>query len=288
MDNNDIRLCYFGASGGFIVLHLMLCSGRFFCRFEDPDVDFETIINKQWQIPEPRLWKINEFWPDNLQTRDSKTDLRKIYFFCNPTIDEVSEFDGQIFFLYLDIDAHLQMAEYKHAGRFFNESTSLYRNYFSYYRPQLQNWINHYNNIKDPDWPKCLTPRRFSLLPLAIQEELLRDPHTLDLFTIRKFIPLDLQHQQKHMEKSLSQRMCLADGTGVLPEVYDFFQHADIALRLTDIINDPDLLCKITKTPTNRDQMDLRKRWLSLHPSSLLNNIGIKLHKEQVQHAEQS
>ena len=277
MNDHDIKLCYFGGSGGFIILHLLLCSGEFFCRFRDPEVDFSEIINRQWQISEPRLWKVNEFWPDNLLTCNSNTDLRKIYFFCDPTLDEVSKFDGEIFLVYLDIDAHLKMAEYKHAGSFFNESTSLFSNHFAYYRPQLMHWIRHYNNIKDPSWPKCLTPRRFALLPLHIQQELLQDPYTADLFNLKKFVPLDLKNREQQVKTLLSQRVCLEDGTEVRPKVYDFFQHADIALKLTDIINDLDILRKITKVPINRDQVNLRNRWLSLHTSSLLNNIGIKL-----------
>jgi hypothetical protein len=276
LKNHDVKLCYFGGSGGFIVLHLMLLSKNFFCQFCDPEQTIEQIIDKQWKISEPRLWKANEYWPDNIKTQNAQTDLRKIYFFCSPNIDEVNRFDGKIFFLYLDAYAHIKMVEYKHANYFYNESTSLFDNYVAYYRAKLQGWQEHYKNIKDPSWPRCTGPSGFKTLPHHIQKELLDNPYTSANLNIQKYIPLDNDNRNKKIELLHSKKVTAANGIEVMPEVGNFLCYADLALCLTDIINDLDILNQISKSTINQDQIALRNRWTSLHPSSLLNSIGIK------------
>jgi hypothetical protein len=277
LDNDDIKLCYFGGSGGFIVLHLLLLSKNFFCEFRDTRLTLDQIIDQQWKISNPRLWKITEYWPDNIKTQNAKTDLRKLYFFCNPVIDEVNGFHGKIFFLYLDHHAHIRMVEYKHANYFFNESTSLFTNYVAYYRDRLQGWQEHYKNIKDPSWPRCTGPAGFKALPDHIQKELLDNPYTSKHLNIQKYTPLDNDTKNKKIEMLHSKKVTAFNGAEVMPEVRDFLSCADLALCLSDIINDLDLLNKVVKNPINQDQITLRNRWKSLHPSSLLNNIGIKI-----------
>lgn len=251
-------------------------------------MSFQEIVKNQWQIPEPRLWKSTEYWPDNIATQNANTDLRKVYFFCNPKIDEVANFDGRIFFLYLDLDSHVQMAEYKHAGKFFNESISLYKSYFPYYRSKLNHWKKHYNNIKDPSWPRCTGPAGFRALPGHIQQELMENPFTANVLNIKKYAMIDHQDRKNTRENLLVNKSLTDDGIQVMPEVKNFWPHADITLRLTDIINDLNLLSRITQTPTNQEQVDLRNQWVKLHPSSLLNTIGINTTLESTQHAEQS
>lgn len=285
---NDIKLCYFGGAGGFIILHLILLSKKFFCQFSDDGRTLEQIIDKQWQISNPRLWKVNECWPDNYKTQNAQTDLRKIYFFCNPVINEVNKFNGKIIFLYLDADAHIKMTEYKHAGPFYHFPTSLFTNHVAYYRAQIKEWQIHYDNIKDSSWPKCLSPSGFKKLPDFIQKELHNEPHTSALLNIKKYVALDHKTRSKKIETLYSKKVMAPNGIEVLPAVRDFFPHADHLFKLTDVINDLDLLSEITKTAINQDQIALRDRWKSLHPFSLLNNIGITTDQKPTPHAEQS
>ncbi len=171
------------------------------------------------------------------------------------------------------------MCEYKHAYKFYNESTSLYKSYFSYYRTQLRHWVQHYNNIKKTAWPRCTGPAGFLALPCYIQQELLKDSYTSTLLDIKKYVPINLENRkkQKQIEMLRAKKSITDDGVQVMPEVLEFLPHADLSLKLTDIINDLDLLFRITKTPINQDQLDLKNKWVALHPSSLLNNVGIKL-----------
>jgi len=262
INDADIKLCYFGGSGGFVVLHLLLLSGEFVCKFRDTSKTLDEIINQQWQISDSRCWKANEYWPDNAATQDLKTAQRKIYFFCNPTSDVIKDFDGATILLYLAADAHLKMMHYKGAYYFFDPDRRPYRTVFSYYREQLRPWIDYYNRVKDPSWPRCTGPAGFRALPAHIQEELLSNDWT-----------------KKHLEIRIKRP---------LPEVERFLEHADKAIMLTDIMNDLELLSCISEVPTNEAQLDLRQKWLALHPSSLLDSIGIKSISEATTNAEQS
>jgi len=282
----DLKLCYFGGSGGFIVLHLLLLSEQFYCCFDDEDLDLEQIIDRQWQISESMPWKSNEYWPDNNKTRNASKDQRKIYFFCNPDISQVSELDGQIFLLYLDADSQIEMAKYKHAYDFYNESTSLYKNYVAYYRAKLKGWREHYKNIKDPSWPNCTGPAGFKILPSHIKNELLEHPYTKIHLDIKKYKNFDPKKQEKALEEMHSRKIVLTDGTKLLSEVHEFFKFADLYLNLKDIVNNLDLLSVISGVKTNQHQINLRNKWASIHPLWLLDNVGIQM--EYIKNAEQS
>lgn len=259
-NEQDIKLCYFGGSGGFIVLHLLLLSGRFVCQFKDTSKTLLEIINDQWQIGDALSWKAKEHWPDNALTKNFDTTQRKIYFFCNPTKDMLQDFDGLTLLLYLGADAHIKLMHHKRAYYFFGIEKR-YQNLVSYYRDRLKPWIHHYNAVKDPSWPRCTGPAGFRALPAHIQTELLKNDWTAKHLDIKTHEPL--------------------------PEVTAFLQHVDKAINLTDIMNDLNLLSSISGVPVNQAQKDLRQRWLALHPSCLLDNIGIQPIWEAITHAEQ-
>lgn len=277
----DVKLCYFGGSGGFVVLHLLLLSGQFCCRFKDQSTSLDKIMHDQWSVTNPRTWKANEFWPDNLITKNSKTSKRKIYFFCNPSPDTIKDFEGSVMLVYLDADAHVKMAHFKHAYKFFHASTSLYQNHVAFYRDQLKGWVNHYRNIKDASWPRCTGPAAFKRLPDWIQKELLDDPATLSHLDIKRYEALDAGFRTKVYSELQAQKKTLENGTEVLEEVFDFFKHADMTIKLTDIMNDLESLCPITGTGINQKQRNLKQTWIALHPPLLLNSIGIKSIWEQ-------
>lgn len=276
--NTDIKLCYFGGSGGFIVLHLLLLSGKFFCCFQDDTLRLEQIIDRQWNIPEPRLWKASEYWPDNHKTFEGKTHLRKVYFFNNPQISEIAEFEGVTYLLYLDADAQLEMARYKHAYMFMPNSTNL-PSWVSYYRSQLQSWNTYYNNIRDNSWPRCTGPAGFRNLPSHIQQELLHNPWTARHLDIKRY-PVDhhnndLDNTDMKFKWHQSQYTILSNGAKVRSEVGGFWNHADVTIKLTDLLNDSRVLEAITDVSWNTSQISLRNRWAALHPMSLLQDIGI-------------
>lgn len=270
---SDIKLCYFGGSGGFIILHLLLLSKKFFCKFQT-DKPLSQIINDQWNITNPSQWKSTEHRPDRWRTQEHNTDLRKIYVFCNPTIQEVSEFAGQTVLLYTDAESQLELSFYKKANIYMEKKHS----WAEYYRYFLKQWQAHYDNIKDPSWPKCQSPRKFCTLSRHIQSELLINQHTGQLLDIPKYADFLRDGRKiKELKSIVDNIKVLPNGKKVLNEVYDFFPFADISLNLQDTINDLDLLSEITGSPTNQDQENLRRRWVSLHTTQLLEKIGIQI-----------
>jgi hypothetical protein len=271
----DIKLCYFGGSGGFILLHLLLLSKSFSCVFKDHiDLNLNDIIKKQWAVRDHVSWKQTEIWPANELTE--KIPGRKIYFFCNPDVEVVRQLDSITVFLYTDVLSHLKLAYYKRAYLF---SKPKIHSYVQYYRKHLSLFRNHYNNIKDPRWPSCSGPKKLKCLDSQIQSEVLSDPYTATLLSFPRYTEylknLEKPLSVSEIQSSILNAKRLPDGTKVLNEVFDFFPHADITLKLQDVINDLSLLSKITNKTTNLQQIKLKNHWISLHPFDLLDDIGI-------------
>lgn len=105
---------YFGGSGGFFLLHLLILSNKFFCA---PLNNFQQVFDKQWNITDPAAWKLLETWPDNHATSAAATDLHKLFFHCNGGTPWKTHTGNKIL-LYTDIDTQLSLARYKHAWCF--------------------------------------------------------------------------------------------------------------------------------------------------------------------------
>lgn len=262
LTNSNVKLCYFGGSGGFILLHLLLLSDQFYCSFAT-DKSTTEIIKHQWNVTDSDEWKSTEIWADNLNTQSAVVNKRKLFFFCNPTIKKISQFDGATVFLYADSQTQTSMALYKKAHIFIIRDSC----WVSFYRKKLQQWQQHYNNIKDVDWPSCTGPNGFRNLPDCIRQEVLTDPHTEQCLNIASF---DINYHVRNNEK-------LPNGDTVLPEVFDFFKHADVSIKLSNVISNLNVLSKITGVAVNQQQIDLRNHWISLHPTQLLHDAGINI-----------
>jgi len=265
LTNSDVKLCYFGGSGGFILLHLLLLSNQFYCRFATDNKSTTEIIKHQWNVSDPNKWKSTEIWPDNRGTQLAVTNKRKLFFFCSPTIEKISQFDGVTVFLYADAQTQISMAFYKKAYVYC-------WNWFSFYRMRLQQWQQHYNNIKDVDWPSCTGPNGFRNLPDRIKQEVLTDPYTKQCLNIPNYhlYHSDINHHLYHNKK-------LPNGDVVLTEVFNFFKHADVPIKLSNVISDLNVLSELTGVAVNQQQIDLRNHWISLHPAQLLHDAGINI-----------
>ena len=93
----DLSLFYFGGSGGFLLLHLLLMSGKFYAA----GVDINN-LEQQWDILDPAKWKDNEVWPDNAATTSSVTDKTKLYFNCNDYTNWLNNTQTRVM-LYVDL-----------------------------------------------------------------------------------------------------------------------------------------------------------------------------------------
>ena len=78
----ELTIQYAGGSGGFLLLHLVLLSGKYQCKFRSDQV-FDKFFKDQWNITDHARWKMGEVWPDNRATLESSID-NKVYLICNP------------------------------------------------------------------------------------------------------------------------------------------------------------------------------------------------------------
>jgi hypothetical protein len=113
---NDLNILYSGGSGGFLLLHLLLLSDRYVVKFSRA-VDFDYVLEHQWNIKNSNQWKLTEVWPSNRLTHQCTSDLNKIYFYCNPELErntkEYCDFDVV---LYTDYVSQQKLAFYKKAN----------------------------------------------------------------------------------------------------------------------------------------------------------------------------
>lgn len=256
---NNINLIYSGASGGFLLLHLLLLSGRYTVALKN-NHDIATAIMEQWEIKNSAKWKDSEVWPDNSQTQLLETDLRKIYFYCNTKLLDIVR-PAQLAVIYTDYRSQQQLAYYKKAHWYKDETKPAFDFKFSAYVKLLRSWQEHYNNIKDPEWPKCVSFRHIDRLPLNIQHEVLDNPYTAEF--------LNYQYT--------SERIVDVNGVEMYQQSAEYVKSAHIAIKLQDVVNSNGeiLVDAFDIPPLNTQQQQLIAHWRGLHPPALLDRIGI-------------
>ena len=251
----DLNLSYSGGSGGFLLLHFLLLTEKYYCSFES-----DNDLISQWQITNPSKWKSTEIWPDNKVTLLSTTPKSKIYFFCNPTETRMLGYNGKNIVIYTNLTNQIEIAKYKRAHWFVD------KNEFGTNREIIKVWRNHYNNVKDVSWPKCPGLKHFNRLPQYIQEELLNNPYTKTSYPT-----------QSIRNMLLSEKSTVVNNTTVYSEIAPFIINADIAIKLEDFVNNcgQKLLEQLELPPTNARQQHLISHWKKLHPTNLLIQLGI-------------
>lgn len=261
MSTKDVTVAYTGASGGHLLFHLLLLSGRYHCEFFKQGVDIQAALSNQWKIEDHKQWKSTEHWPNNTRTRSCQTPLDRIYLYCNPLpLEKFTEYPSRRIVLYTDIDSQFLLASYKNALWFYS-STNFSRN-----RGLLRQWNKFYNAIKDPQWPKCNSYRHIDQLPWLVQQEVLAHPLTSKYIGCKNWKDFLFKSQTKEF-----------NGIKVYEDVPDLVCLADDHILLQDLINtqaeilvDKNLIHSVTDA-----HRQLIKHWLQLHPTQLLSQIGI-------------
>ena len=255
----ELNLLYSGGSGGFLLLHLLLLSDQYWCYFLE-NQNFSELIKQQWKINHHHDWKKTEVWPRNDHTKNSQLPMNKIYFYCNPHDIPPENYCNFNLVVYTDYNSQQKLAHYKKAHWHYQKTAQAVNNKFSDGIRLLREWKKHYNNVKDPTWPNCLSFRKISTLPHNIQAELLNDPYT------SKFL------NYQHVEKS-----AIYQNTPVYAPMLPFLQSANVTILLQDLVNSrAEILVKLDiVTNINQAQIALLDRWKSLHTKELLESIGI-------------
>lgn len=249
----ELSLNYYGGSGGFMALWVLLLGSDYRCAFDCSD-SLEDIFKKQWSIQDHKTWKSTEIWPNNELTKQSKSK-QKVYFHCSPSNDTWD--DDQKYtrvFLYTDFDTQIELSELKNAFVNYNRQTAdVY---------PLRPFVGWYNDIKDPSWPDIKSFADLSKLPKRIHNEV------CSTLGITETYVLDLKNKDKAM----------FNGEYVWKDLPNKLNDADVAVKLQDIVStNGNALLNPLGYKSNSRVKNFIAKWLALHPKQLQE----KLHNEQ-------
>jgi len=253
----DLNLFYSGGSGGFLLLHLLLLSGKYHVIFGDRvPIDMDMVIKQQWKIVNYINWKKREVWPNNEKTVCSHSELTKIYFYCNPWEkgSQIKEYSSYNIGLYTDFYSQCLMAIFKKANWF---STQHKLNDLALYS---HDWTRYYDKIKTPTWPECPGVSHINSLPVEIQKEIFNNPLTESILKVALLAEIGIYQNQE-----------------VCGRVLPFLKTANAVVKLQDLVNNTAGVLKqvFDIESLNRQQMDLIKHWKNLHQPHLLTAIEI-------------
>jgi len=255
-------LQYSGGSGGFLLLHLLLLTDKFYTAFTR-NIPLDQIIQEHWNIKSLDQWKNTEIWPDIQITLDARVNVDKIYLTCNPFEVNYNTVLKELVYkkivIYTDYQSQLLLARCKKANIPFFGHPGQNLKYIRF-KKVLNHWKDHYANIKDPSWPKCLSVRHIDRLPENIQKELLADPFT------KYFLNFKYQDPSAYFNNEL-----------VHEPMIPYLKSADVVVKLQDLVNSNgkilETLFDIPKI--NNKQLALLKKWKQHHTNELLTSIGI-------------
>lgn len=167
---------------------------------------------------------------------------------------------GRRIVLYTDLRSQIKMARYKNA--YFYGVNSGWKMDLMLQRQ----WRNHYQNIKDPAWPKCLSTRLFWQLPWRIRFELLQHSETQDMVCCRN-----------HDDWIFKKNVAWYNDTPVDCTLLPYIQQADDTVNLQELVNHPNkTFRRLGFGKLNQSQHDFLQDWRSLHDPNLLESIGIR------------
>jgi hypothetical protein len=232
----DITIFYFGASGGFFLLYMLLLTKQYRCVFKDGSVDAFSNRLTHWNISDVSKWKDTEIWPDNGKTLVAKFDTHKVYFVCNPDplfLTKPGIHDGQFeklpstkILLYTDLATQWNLAKTKRAywfqqGRDLDGSGPVWQT-DEFMEGQFR---IRYDNVKQPEWPDCATSADFYSLPKHIQDTCINDHHFWEVLDYAKFDSPDYKPRGVEYNNEI-----------VYKRAVDFMSQVDIVVKLQDVI----------------------------------------------------
>lgn len=161
----DVVIYYYGGSGGFYALHLLLLGNYYKCVMHGVTQTLDDIIARQWRISDIHEWKANETWPDNASTLASDF-AHKVFFICNPEPEDLEKYPGTKIIIYTDTDTHWDFVRAKRCFLFYKKSDDIISGY-------LENeFLTLYATVRGDDWPDVSNISDYHLLPTWIKDEL--------------------------------------------------------------------------------------------------------------------
>lgn len=248
----DLHLGYLGGSGGFILLHLLLCSGEYHVSFNG-GYTFDEVIDIQWQISDLRHWKKSEVWPDRHATMVRSSPLPRIFYYCNPYP----------------------------LGKYFLPQNYIVEFYQQYKDPSWPDVADFESYGRLPKHIK----ERFETQHGATS---LVQRTAMDKKFVWLYTDIDSHNELSFYKKACwycdqpekPKRVLLKHGIynnkRVDINILPYLQRCDTALYLQDVIKNPDILVEQGLIATvNARQIQLIEKWLSLHPLELLQKTNL-------------
>jgi hypothetical protein len=254
--NDDIKLFYFGGSGGYFCLHLLLLTNKYHCKFRGLDQNFENIFQKQWNISDVSKWKLHEHEPDNSATFKSNA-LNKVYFACS-VIDELTPYSGKLIVLYTDIETQWYLSRTKQAYWFIGDFDDA-----KMINDINLNFVHCYSQVRADNWPECNSIQEFNSLPDWIKNE------CFEKFKFDQSWDFDDLSQEAQLNKHRESVSIVYKGQTIhSPLVTDdnIINQADIVVKLQDLIKtNGEILFEQLGIKGNQRCADFVKLWLSKH-----------------------
>jgi hypothetical protein len=240
-NHKDLHLNYFGGSGGFLALHLLLLSNHYSNELNN---QLNIIIDHQWRITDHSKWKCNETWPNNNRTL-SMPGSPKLFFYCSHIRSEWEKLSGIKLLIYTDLASQLALCNYKKSW--------VHNTNFTHAAKDLNvEFGDFYNNVKDSTWPDCTEINDSKNLPEHIQHELLTHVDYVDFINATSW---DHWFVMKQCNNKI-------DNNIVFSEVADVAKHSDLSIKLQDIVNtNGTALLAPLGLPVLNQHVELIKKW---------------------------
>jgi hypothetical protein len=249
---NRININYYGGSGGFFTLWIVLLASEYRCKFRS-DLSLNDIFNEHWNIATTDTWKRTEIWPDNDKTEHSDID-KKIMYFCSPTTDKWNNQRGKRIMLYTDFSTQYKLSQMKNAFLFLGADKLTEEKHV------LNCLTVTYENIRDSSWPKTSTLTSvddFNNLDKNIHKELLQ---CLGVESTNE-LSNDLKTSYKN--------------DTVWHELEGKLETADLVIKLQDLIKTRGkILLDYLGYPSNQKVENFIDFWLKKHPVEIRNLLS--------------
>lgn len=281
MSKKDIHILYSGGSGGFIAAHTILKSQQHFCLFKSypkfyPKTDtkskfleqFSQIVQQQWDITNPSLWKNNEVWPHNSATQQHTIEgMDRLYLSCGHYVINQTAVNV---LLYTDIESQFELSQYKRA--YFFQNSNNYQTIENFlYEKMNKAWKIFYNNVKNESWP-AVELLDIKSLPGNICQQLLETSPEFENF---------INCNQDSISECWRKHTLLTQSSDYLPGIgkvdagiVQVFPLVDYTIKLQDLIQTKGrCLTDCLALPWTEEHAKLIDHWVALHPPELMKKI---------------
>ena len=231
------------------------------------------MLKKQfYNIEDPLKWKQTEQWPKNKITSmldNSINGKTKLYFECNYPSENLLDTSDRKVQIFTDLKSQYHISYYKNAALFWEGNKRratfhILKKFAIHRRNYIKSLLEKNNYEYENDLLLCRNHHKLPTKILTIMEKDSYGKLFLEKDYINFYVNLDNIGSNAYSK-------VIDDLTKGLMEKTDTHIYLQELLNSKlEVLVREGLIDKI-----NQDQLDFRKKWLSLHSPELLNKIGI-------------